>query len=127
MATLAKEVADMYEIAKLEWEADDGTTLSNRITHFCVLIARSSELLTEAQIMHDEARGHYCAASKDIDPPLSATLYRDWLAGKLAPFNRFLMASREINNTLEKQLEAMRSQLSYVKSEMNMVRQYGNR
>jgi hypothetical protein len=76
-------------------------------------LARSAELLADAQHAYDKARGEAAEAAWKLS--LNATQGRDYITGQCADANRLLTLADKLNSTLVHQIDAIRTMLSYEK------------
>ncbi len=104
---IADEVGGMFDILK--------QTLNRDINSLCTeldvasqLLARSAELLADAQYIVDKKRGE--CAEKYVDT--SATMMRELLAGDIAEEARLLKQCEKLNSTIVHRIDSIRSILS---------------
>jgi hypothetical protein len=71
------------------------------------------EIEADSQMLLDKKRGEV----SDLHSDLSATLYRDKLAGETADLARLVMLAHRMYSTLTEQIELIRTMVSYAKHE----------
>jgi hypothetical protein len=90
----------------------DVVGLMDELDDRCQWLARSSELLAEAQAMNDRRRGKESEALTE----LPASLIRERLSGICADESRLLKLADRLNATIVHQIDAIRTILSFEKS-----------
>lgn len=110
-AELATELGLIY--AAIKAPLDRNTQgLMNELESRCGWLARSSELLADAQLILDRKRG--IEAERLTEVP--ALIGREILAGRSAEEARLLKLADRLNSSLVHQIDAIRSILSFEKS-----------
>lgn len=96
-----------------KYNEKDGQVLAERITRLNRLLARSAELMADAQFHYDCALG---VQSELLDEKLAPSKFTQILKSKVAVENRLLKLTERLNRTITHQLDSIRSQLSFLKS-----------
>ncbi len=116
---LAAEIELIYGSIKAPLDRNPAG-LMDELESRCGWLARSAELLAEAQFILDRKRGE--EAERLTDLPWSVG--REVLAGRSAEEARLMKLADKLHSTLVHQVEAIRSILSFEKSlSMNTGRQ----
>lgn len=113
--TLEEEIASLYASLK-EPTNRAPLALIDELDYRCAWLARSSELLADAQLSHDRKMGDESEKliSRDLSPSIVGTILR----GLCAEEKRTLTLAERLNSTLVHQIDAIRSILSYEKESM---------
>lgn len=82
-----------------------------------VWLARSSQLMADAEYFYNQRRGEYAdkQAKLALSERLSATLFKEMLSDYTKDQERTYTLAERLNNTLTKRIESARSLLSYEK------------
>ena len=112
---LAMELSQIYESIKPEL---DKTQLLAELDYRCQWLARSGELIADAQYILDCKRGQVA----DKNNNLSATLLREVIARDCAEENRLYKLADRLNATLTHQIDALRTMISFEKESMRNSR-----
>jgi hypothetical protein len=113
---LGKEIMGYYAVLGEPIAKGVPDELVEDLDRRCQILARSSVLLAEAQLIHDRKRGE--VASHAVE--LSATALREFLTGACADEMRLLKLADRLNNTCVRQIDAIRSVLSYEKEKARL-------
>lgn len=115
---LTQELAGLYKSIGMGFDKSSPETLMAELEYRCQWLARSAELVAEAQFIHDKARG--AASEKYLD--VSATVLREVLTRDCAEEARLLKLAERLNATLTHQIDAIRTVVSFEKESMRNVR-----
>jgi len=115
---LVKEIEYLYESLKKPF-ARSGQELMDDLDYRCQWLARSAELLAEAQYHVDKRRGEEAERVARMD--INTTLAKEIINGATANERRVLMQAEKLNSTLGYQIESIRSLLSFIKEEMKQL------
>ena len=88
--------------------------LMDEMLERCEWLARSSELLAEAQFILDKARGE--AAEKLSQTKFGASILREFIGNLVAEETRLRNLADRLNVTITHQLDAIRTKISFEKS-----------
>ena len=113
MIELLKEINTIFYFCKQPYEKDPQEILE-RITKLVTHLARSSEIYADVQYEYDKKLGKEAEKLKSISPMKA----KDILKGKVATEARILLLSQRLNATITHQLDAIRSQLSFIKADI---------
>ena len=97
----------------------DTAGLMDELDDRCQWLARSSELLAEAQHILDKRRGEIAEENRE----LGAMILREILSSKSADETRLKNLADRLNATITHQVDAIRSILSFEKSLSNQLPQ----
>jgi hypothetical protein len=109
-----KEIIDIAEFCSCYYNKDNGIEMSQRLTNLSVYLSRSAVLQCEAQEILDRAIA--VETEKLLGHELSATVGTNLIKGRIATENKLLKLCERMNRTITHQIDALRSQLSYLKS-----------
>ena len=107
------ELLEMYAFIKDAYNEQDGNLLSSRITVLNSYLARSAEMLAEAEHYLNTAKGLH---SELIPQGMPASIAKEWLSGKCANELKLLKLTDRLNAAIVHIIEGTRSQISYCKS-----------
>ena len=114
---LAEQLKDIYAYVGKPYNEKDGQEISERITRLSVYLARSAELLSWSQFFYDKAKGDASEeAIKQYDNKLSPTVMKSLVESRSRNEGKLHKACERLNRTITHQIDALRSQLSYLKS-----------
>jgi hypothetical protein len=97
-----------------------GDEVSGKITEYNSLLARSANLVAEAEMYYNAELAKLCEQYQDSR--LSATDKKMIFAGKLKDHIYYMTLSERLNRALTHSIEGLRSQLSFLKQEMQNMR-----
>jgi len=111
---LTKEIEDILGYCSVTYNQDQPAELMERLTNLSVYLARTAELLSEAQYFYD----YHLALETDklLGLNYSGNALRDVAKGRVATHKKLLDLTERINSTITHQIDAIRTQLSYLKS-----------
>ena len=108
------ELMEMYAFVKDAYDEKDGNLLSERITTLNCYLARSAEMLAEAEHALNTAKGVHSGL---IPKGMPASIAREWLAGQCAGEIRMLKLTDRLNAAIVHIIEGTRSQISFIKAQ----------
>jgi hypothetical protein len=111
---LTAELQEMYAFCASSYDERDGDSMSGRLTCLAMYLARTAEMMGDAQYIVDEARGRWADA---MPLNMTATLFREWLTGKVRNEQKLYNYTERLNKTITHQMEALRTQISRLKHE----------
>lgn len=96
----------------------DGFEMTERITKLNAYLAMSAELMSDAKYWLDKKKGEESErlVMDDRYNKLQATQLKNLLDGKVSTENRIYIQCERVNRTITHQIDALRSQLSFLKS-----------
>ncbi len=109
-----KEIIDIAEFCSCYYNKDNGIEMSERLTNLSVYLSRSAILQCEAQELFDKAIAS--ETEKLLGQELSATVGTNLIKGRISTEAKLFRLCERMNKTITHQLDALRSQLSYLKS-----------
>ena len=109
--SIAKEVGGIFGLIQQDLKRDINS-LCTELDIASQKLARSAELLADAQYIADVKRGEVAEENREE----SATLLREIITGKLADENRLLKQCEKLNSSLVHRIESIRSILSAEKA-----------
>ena len=110
------EVKEILEYCKTKYD-NEPAVLLDRLTMLNVYLARSGELKANIQFLYDLQQDKEINTLSVTD--LQPMKLREVLKGKLALENYALNLADRLNATIVHQIDSIRSQLSYMKTELN--------
>ena len=110
---LAEEMALLYESIKVPLEKGNPAGLMDDLTYRCEWLARSAEIVADAQRVYDIARGEMAESARTLK--LNPTQTREYIAGGCANEHKLLTLAERLNATLTHQIDAVRTLISYEK------------
>lgn len=115
-------IARIYEIVQSTYNDKDGNTLVERITLLNQYLAYTSELMADAKFYLDAKKGKVSEEifSDEKFKNLSPTKSKSLIEGRCALENRIYVRVERLNRTVTHQLEGLRSQLSFLKQQMEV-------
>ena len=114
MVELLQEINKIFYFCKQPYDKDPEILL-DRITILVTYLARSAEIYADVQFEYDKKLGDEAEKLSASYSPMKA---KDILKGKVAIEARTLMLSQRLNATITHQLDAIRSQLSFIKADI---------
>lgn len=108
---LVKEIGELYKSIGMGFDRSSPETLIAELDYRSQWLARSAELVGEAQFIHDTTRGK--ASEKYLD--VSATVLREVLSRDCAEEAKILKLAERLNSTLTHQIDAIRTIISFEK------------
>lgn len=108
---LAEEIGQLYQSIKAPLDRTSPEALIAELEFRGQWLARSAELVAEAQAIHDRARGE--AAEKYLD--LSATQMRELVSRDCVQEAKLLKLAERLNSTLTHQIDEVRTIISFEK------------
>lgn len=111
---ITKEISDIAEFCSCYYSKDSGVEMSERLTNLNIYLARTSVLQSEAQELLDHSIA--TETEKLITMNLPPSIITSLAKGKSAAYNKLWKLCERINRTITHQIEAVRTQLSYLKS-----------
>jgi hypothetical protein len=108
---LLKEVSELYKSVGMGFDRSSPETLISEGEYRSQWLARSAELVGEAQFIHDKARG--AASEKYMD--VKATLMREFVGRDCADEARLLKLAERLNATITHQCDMIRTIISFEK------------
>ena len=105
--SIANEVGGIFDLMQQKLNRDINS-LCTELDIASQKLARSAELLADAQFIADKKRGEVAEKNRDE----SATLLREIIVGELADENRLLKLCEKLNSALVHRIESIRSILS---------------
>ena len=114
MTELLQEINTIFYFCKQPYDKDPEILL-DRITILVTYLARSAEIYADVQFEYDKKLGDEAEKLSVSYSPMKA---KDILKGKVAVEARILMLSQRLNATITHQLDAIRSQLSFIKADI---------
>lgn len=108
------EITEIAEFCSCYYNKDNGHEISERLTNLNVYLSRSSILQVEAQEIFDKALAS--ETEKLLGQELSATVGTSLIKGRISTEAKLLRLCERMNKTITHQIDALRSQLSYLKS-----------
>jgi len=121
---LAEELAMLYESIKAPINKGNPTGLVDDLDYRCQWLARSAELVADAQWYVDQAQGH---AADGIETGTPWSLAKILIESKTADESRLLKLAERLNATLTHQIDSIRSVLSFEKQLANQDRYQGTK
>jgi len=112
-AELTKELIEMYQFVKDSYDESDGNLLAGRLTILNTMLARSAEMLAEAEYNLNAAKGVH---SEMIPHGMPASVAKEWLSGKCRDELKLVKLTDRLNASIVHIIESTRSQISFVKS-----------
>ncbi|MCP4650282.1 MAG: hypothetical protein GY853_09430 [PVC group bacterium] len=113
---IANEIKSINDYCCEEYQTD-GEVLIARITRLNVYLARSGEMQALTQYYYDVKLGEEAEIIEEKHPKIAPMKLKNLLAGKVARENKILKYCERTNRAIVHQLDAIRSQLSYLKVE----------
>ncbi len=111
---IAKEIKEINDALQTDYNYKDGDELSGILAFLKSQLARSNELLSQAEYLLNVAKGE---ASEDIPDKVPATRYKDVLSRKVASEQKVYRFVERTNASIVHIIDAVRSQLSYAKAD----------
>jgi hypothetical protein len=112
---IAEEIEGINNAIVREYDYTNADEISNLIQKHTSRLARTDFLCAEAERLLNDAKGFY---AENIDQKMQATRFREVLEAKVSLFQRAYTQCAKTNSTLKATIDALRSQLSYLKEEM---------
>lgn len=110
---ISNEIKDINDFLAQNQESDPNAIFT-KITLLSNYLARTTELLSQAEYILNVARGK---ASEEIDAKVQATRYKDVLMARVSNEQKVYRFVERTNASIVHILEGLRSQLSYLKEE----------
>lgn len=85
-------------------------------------LARSSEILAYAEIEEKKARAIHSKDLIEKEPKIGAMMLKEIVDGLTAPEAKLVTLADRLNSTLVHRIDALRTQISYVKADMERSR-----
>jgi hypothetical protein len=109
---LADELAELYSSIKEPIQKGNILGLIDDLSYRVAWLARSAELVADAQYHADKIAGDIASRS---DPGMAWSAVKAIVAGESADQTRLLKLAEKLNSTLIHQIESIRSILSFEK------------
>ena len=118
LTDIALQIEKIYKYLVQRYDEKDGTILTERITNLNVALARSAELLADAEYYLNKKKGLESGKIYENErlSKLKPTEIKFLLDGKTADEQRVYKQCERLNRAITHQLEGLRTQLSYLKS-----------
>lgn len=120
---LEAEMLEIHQFVSDSWQHADAEQLSERLTVLSIYLARTADMLGEAEFLLSNARGCWT----EMLNGMQATELREILAMKTAAEQRLATKLERLNAAIVHQIDAVRSQLSFCKQELASVNYGGLR
>lgn len=115
--SLKKEYSDIYEYVTTEY-SEEPAVLMDRITRLCIYLARTSKMNADAQYL--------LMLKTELvlkDPKLteySPSIQKSYIASSCKKEQHLVTCIERLNASITHQLDALRSQLSFIKTELTL-------
>jgi hypothetical protein len=120
---IEKQCDQISRLMTQEYDRENGQEVSGKISEFNSLLATSATLVATAEMVYNERLGRLAETYQDRS--ISATDKKNIFAGKLTKETYFVTLTERLNRALTHSIEGLRSQLSFIKAEVNNVRLHG--
>jgi len=115
LKSIIDEIGDINNSLVAGYDYSNPEEINSLIQKHTARLARTDILCANAERLLAEARGFY---AERIDSKMQATRFREVLEAKVSIFQRAYTQAAKTNATLKEAINALRSQLSYLKEEM---------
>ncbi len=115
---IANEIKSINDYCCEDYQTD-GEVLIKRITKLNIYLARSAELLSLSQYLLDVKMGMEAEKVEEKLPGIAPTKLKTLLSSLVAKEGKVLKFCERTNRVISHQLDSIRSQLSYIKVELN--------
>lgn len=112
----AQELKKMYGFCSGGYNQDNGEEMSERLTQLSIYLARSAVVQGNAQYFLDLKQGIESELTLKNVPGVTPSMLTKIVAGKCANEMKLLKLAERLNRTITHQIDALRSQLSYLKN-----------
>ena len=114
LSDIANNLKIIYAYCQDTYNENDGDELNHRITILNSYLATSAEMLTYAKYNLDKRKGE---VAENIEKSTSATQAKNIIEGAVSIENRIFLQCERLNRTITHQLDSIRTQLSYIKTQ----------
>src|SRR3990167_6454004 len=123
MSQLEQEIETIYKHVK-ELVLDDAIypKLSEELNWSVQMLARSGEILAHAEIEEKKARAIHLQEEIKKDGKIGATMLKEIVSALTANESKIVTLSDRLNRLLVHRIDALRTQISYVKSDLERSR-----
>lgn len=108
------EIADIYGYVSCSYNEGNPAELMDRLTNLNVYLARTADLLAEAERLWNIEKGNVAHRNPDE----TATRLRYIIEAETANEAKFYRQVERLNAAIVHQIEAIRTQVSFVKMQM---------
>ncbi len=116
---LEKETTTIQKAIELTYDKNNPDEVSGRIMELSVYLGRSAELVALAEMVYNQQLA--ALAEQYSTTKLNATDKKYIFGGKLSKEIYFVTLTERLNRALTHALDALRSQLSLIKAEMQNI------
>lgn len=109
---ILEDINNYYSYCSAKYNERDGDQLSERLKMLAAMLARVNYIQGDAQFYRDIERGEVA----DKNTEVNATRLREILAKETATTERLVFHCNRLESTIKHQIDAIRTQLSYLKS-----------
>jgi len=111
-----QELERMYAFCSQGYNQENGEEISDRLTKLSMFLARSAVVQGNAQYFLDIKQGLESELTLKNVPNVTPSMLTKIVNGKCALEAKLLKLAERLNRTITHQIDALRSQLSYLKN-----------
>ena len=97
----------------------DGDSMSEGLLLRNQILARASAIYADAQYILDMEKGECSSAPES--KTMSATVFREWMAGQIRNANRLVTLAEKLIKAIETHCDNLRTTVSYEKTQVNNI------
>jgi len=112
---IIKEILEVYDYCKVTYDENNIQEMLNRLTNLNVYLARVNELLPDMKKRLMDRRGYYSEVYIELTPNKMKAL----VEAKTSAEERYYSLVERLSATIVHQIDAIRTQVSYIKQQLN--------